>query len=454
MKNFLITFLIIITFSVSLFSQEESEVVTVIGDSLVGKYVNGESVREVIGHVKMNQGSIKITCNKAIQYLRRNEVELIGDVVITQDSVTILTDRGYYFGKDKISYSDTGVILNDGHSTLSAQNGYYYFDEKRAFFYENVMLEDSVTTLLSDKLTYLHEEDKAVAFGNVQIEDSTSTIYADSLIHYKDYNVSYAFNNIKITNKRNNIIITGNELIDLGDSNYTRITGLPVLTQIDTADDGNIDTLIISSLVMEAVEDSISRLIVTDSVKIVRGDFSSVNDQSIYYRSEDKILTYKINPESKPPVLWYENTQLLGDTVNIFLNDNKIEHIHITKNAFILSEDVDYEFRYDQISGKVIKMYFENNKLSKTVVNGNVLSIYYLYEDEGPNGLIKSSSENATIKFDKNRVADVRLYGTPASEYHPENLVVGKEKDFTLPSFIIYKNKPTKEGITLISSME
>ena len=33
----------------------------------------------------------------------------------------------------------------------------------------------------------------------------------------------------------------------------------------------------------------------------------------------------------------------------------------------------------------------------------------------------------------------------PASEYHPENLVEGKEKEFTLPKFIFYENSPVKQ---------
>jgi len=62
---------------------------------------NGESVREVHGHVIINQGAVRITCDKAVQYLSRNEVELIGNVVVTQDSIIIKTERGFYYGNTK-----------------------------------------------------------------------------------------------------------------------------------------------------------------------------------------------------------------------------------------------------------------------------------------------------------------------------------------------------------------
>ncbi|MCK7521691.1 MAG: hypothetical protein MZV64_30395 [Ignavibacteriales bacterium] len=51
------------------------------------KFVDGESVREVIGNVRLSQGNVIVTCNMAIQYLARNEAELIGNVIANQDSL-------------------------------------------------------------------------------------------------------------------------------------------------------------------------------------------------------------------------------------------------------------------------------------------------------------------------------------------------------------------------------
>jgi hypothetical protein len=94
-----------------------------------------------------------------------------------------------------------------------------------------------------------------------------------------------------------------------------------------------------------------------------------------------------------------------------------------------------------------IEMMFGENGLERTEVTGSVLSIYYLFEDDEPNGLLKSSSDRTIIFFEENAVTEVKFYGNPASEYHPENLIEGKEKEFTIPSFIIIKNRPTKESI-------
>jgi lipopolysaccharide export system protein LptA len=429
------------------FTQNERQMITVNGDSLFGKMINGEMVREVHGNVVMTQGNVRITCIKAIQYLARNEAELIGKVVVKQDSVIINTDIGYYYGNTKVAHSKSGISLFDGHVNLSSKNGYYYFDEKRAFFYDNVKLYDQLTNLQSDRLTYYNDEDRAVAAGNVEVRDSSSVLFADSLTHFRNTKISFAYNNILIYDPKNRLAIFSDRLEDYNNQNYTKIYDNPFLVKIDTTDNGQLDTLVISSKLMESYDDSTKRVVATDSVLIARKDFASINDITILYRNSDYLYTYKPENATSQPVMWNENTQLIGDSINVYLQNNKLKQLLINSNASIISSNAKYDFKYDQISGRNIEMHFGQNGLEKTDVKGSVLSIYYLFEDDEPNGLLKSSSDRTVIFFEDNAVTEVKFYGNPVSEYHPENLIEGKEKEFTIPSFIIIKNRPTKESI-------
>ncbi|MGD8780029.1 MAG: OstA-like protein [Ignavibacteria bacterium] len=439
-------FLLIIFFTASVFSQE-SESITVIGDSLVGKRINGQQIREVIGNVIMTQEDVRITCDKAIQYITKNEAHLFGNVRAVQDTILIRSNTAFYYGNEKITQSNTGVTLNDGVVELHAVNGKYFFDEKKAVFSKDVVLIDTSNTLRSDHLTYFDKEDKAIAVGNVIISDSTSSISADSLIHFREIKHTFAFGNVEIVDTASSLRITGEELEDIDAENYTRIDGEPLLVQIDTTESGSLDTLIIRCKVMEAVEDSSRKLIATDSVKIIRGEFASVNHKSILYRDEDKIETIKPGEEQPAPILWYGESQVVGDTVFIYLDENVLKQIDINGNALIISINEDFEFRFDQVSGDKVKLFFENDELNKTEVFGKVLSIYYMYDEEEPNGLVKASSQRASIEFDEGRIVDVKLFGSPESEFHPENKIIGKEKDFILPTFILYDNRPQKEKI-------
>lgn len=434
-------------------AQVKDEIIRVVGDSLIGRVENGISYREVIGNVIMTQGNVRVTCNRTIQNITENSAELIGNVIVTQDTILIVSEKGYYFGNEKFIFSDTTVVLEDGHIVLTADSGYYYFNLKKAVFNSDVQLIDSVSILNSDRLTYFNDIQKAIAVGNVDISDSASTIFCDSLVHLREHNISHALHNVKIVNLNQQLTIFGEELFDEGEKNYTRIVGNPLLIKVDSTENGSEDTLFIRAETFEAIEDSTQKLIATDSVKIIRGDLFSVNDYSILFREENKLTTYKRKEDKKSPVLWYTNSQLVGDSINIYMNNNRLDSIEIRNNSHILSKNENFEFRFDQISGESINLYFSKNGLERTEVAKDVLSIYYLYDDETPNGVMKSSSNRAIMAFEKNTVVGVSMYESVESEYHPENLVTGNELDFTLPSFIIFKNKPKKEELTQRSKL-
>ena len=453
--SFLIIFILV--FNNFLFSQDEGEKIIVIGDSLRGKVVDGESVREVIGNVKLNQGNVHVTCNKAIQYLARNEAELIGNVIAKQDTLTLKTEKGFYFGNLKKTKSTSGIILDDSKVVLSADSGEYYFNEDRAFFQTNVKLIDSTTKLYSDELTYFKNLDKSIAIGDVRINDGKNIITADTLIHFRKTQYSIADGDVSLRNIKDNITIVGSHLEDNGELKYTLINKNPILIKIDTTfseakiegEDFTIDTLFIKSKVMEGFRSGTNIFKATDSVKILRGNFSSINDLTTYYRDEEKIITDKINENAKRPVLWYENSQLTGDSITIFLEEGQIKALDVNGNAFMLSQNKLFKERFDQTSSDSIYLHFEYNKLQRADFSGKVQSIYYMYNEDEPNGLVKSTAQRTVILFENNEVEQVRLFGSPTSEYHPEQKVAGLERTFTLPKFVFNENRPVKEEFVI-----
>ena len=439
-------------FCVSLHPQSEDENIIVIGDSLVGKFVDGESVREVNGNVRLSQGNVFVTCNKAIQYLARNEAELIGNVIAVQDSLTLKTEIGYYFGNLRKTKSISGIILDDTEVVLSADSGEYYFDEARAFFQTNVKLVDSTTTLIANELTYFEKLDKSIAIGNVNINDRENIIIADTLIHLRENKFSIADGNVSIKNLQDNLTIFGEHLEDDGQLKYTLINKNPLLMQVDTTfnteedsiDKFSIDTLLIKSEIMESFRSGTNVFKATDSVKILRGGFASVNDLTTYYRDEEKIVTDKIADDASRPVLWYEDAQLIGDSIAIYLEDGQIKNLLVNNNSFMLSQNKNFDQRFDQTSSDSVHLYFINNRLERAEFAGKVQSIYYLYDEEAANGLVKSTAHSATIVFKDNDIDQVRLFGSPTSEYHPEIKVEGLERTFTLPKFVLKENRPHK----------
>lgn len=448
--------------SITLYAQDNY--IQVKGDSLVGRTVEGEMIREVYSNVVLTQGNVVITCNQATQFISKNQAELIGNVVIKQDSITITTSRGFYFGDEKMSVSDTALKLEDGKVVLTAKRGRYFFDEHRAFFQDSVILKDSASVLTSDSLTYFKDENRMIAVSNVNIVDSASSIWADSLEHFRKTRITYADHNVKAMNRENRLTLFGDHLEDYPEKHYTVVNKNPVLLQIDTSYvhkndslSGNsgelpdstmqIDSLLIISKLMEAYRDTLDYFKATDSVTILRGDFASINDLTLYFRKAEQIVTYRVSDSTAQPYLWYENSQLTGDSVTIFLDQNRIHFLKVNSNAYIISQNENYNDRFDQTSGDSVLMTFGNSRLQKTNIWGNMFSIYYQYDDGKPNGLTKSSAQNAIINFAENKVEEIRMYGSPNSEFYPEKLVRGKEETFVLSKYVAFRKRPAKKSI-------
>lgn len=442
---FLLGALFFFCFTGFLYSQQE-RINIVGGDSLKKFEINGVQWREISGGIiTITQGNLTITCKIVKHFPDKNEAELIGDVIAVQDTMTIKTPRGYYWGETRKVFSESGLELDDSHYKLTASRGYYYFDEKRADFFDNVNLFDKISNVNAAHLTYFRLEDKAIAVGNVMVSDTSSVIFADSLIHFKLRKISHGFKNVKIFNPRNRSFILAGEFQNNDSTGYANIKDHPLFVQIDSTAGGKFDTLYISAKTMDAYQDSTDRFTASDSVKMFRTNFAAVNNFTTLFRKDSRIFSYRLESDTKPPVIWYEESQLYGDSIMLNMEKKKLKLIEINRNAFMLSLNEGQKFRFDQMSGRKINMNFADGEINRIDIDGALLSIYYLYDNKEPNGLVKASSERGKMYFKEKKVDDVKLYGSVISDYHPENVILGKEKDFTLPGFILYKNKPRKD---------
>lgn len=448
MKKFFLFFLLI----TSLLKAQEIKVVQLVNsDSLIGTVINNERVRILFGNVHLIHEDIQIFCDKGIQYLQSNKAELEGNIKIIQGNQVLTTQKGFYFGSTKTAFGTKGITLYDGKITLKADSGEYFFEQKKALFKGRVILFDDTTELKSRQLTYFTEKEHAIAIGNVQITQFENKIFADTLDYFRQKRFSIARGNVVAFNTKDNLKIYSDYLENNEITRYSYVTGRPVLIQIDTTSENKIDTLVIVAEKMESYRDTADIFIAIDSVKIWRGELSAVCDYAIYNKSLGKIVT-SIRNEFQP-LFWYSENLAYGDSVEIFVEENKIKFINIFQDAFLISKDTLIENRFNQMNGLFIQLRFEpdtlskQNKLREVFIVGNALSIYYLYDENEPSGLNKSSSDSALIVIENNKVVEVKLFGSPEGEYHPEEKVVGKEKDFLLSGFKWIENKPEKEAL-------
>ncbi len=449
MRKFILFVLIYINF---LNGQEIKVVQLVNSDSLVGTVINNERVRILFGNVQLIHQDIQIFCDKGIQYLESNKAELEGNIRIVQGNQIITAPKGFYYGNRRTAFGTRGITLYDGKVTLKADSGEYYFDEKKALFKGRVFLFDDTTKLYSDQLTYFSQDEHALSIGNVKVTQLESEIHADTLDYFRQKRFTVAKGNVVAFNTEDNLRIFSDYLENDQNKKYSYVTGNPLLIQIDSTSENRIDTLIISAKKMEAFRDTSDIFIAVDSVKIWRDEFSAVTDYAIYDKKAGKIFTSKIE-NGEQPIFWYGENMAYADSVEIFVEENRIKHANFFINSFLISRDTVFENRFNQMNGNFIQLVFmtdtvkNKNQLREVFINGNSLSIYYLYDENEPSGLNKSSSDSALIIIEENRVSEVKLFGNPEGEYHPEEKIIGKEKDFLLSGFKWINHKPQKNDL-------
>ena len=398
-------FILLLLAGIPLHAQESNAVILRRGDSF---NVIDEKIREVIGNVEFQQGNVFVSCDKAIQYLTTNRVELRGNVRVVQDTVTLTAPHGFYDGNTKTAFGDGGVRLNNRHMTISADSGRYLTGEKKAFFSRNMMVVDSSSVLLAREGTYDQNTRKAECRRNV-----------------------------KVRSKTDNTIIYGNYLEHYDENNYTRIPDEPRLVQIDTAN-GTIDTLFIVSTLMESYDDTSKRFIATDSVRIMRGQTAALAGKGTYYSGKNRIVL------ESSPIVWYEQNQLTGDTIVITTKQRKLDRLVVRGNAFAASKsDSLTTTRFNQLTGRDLTMEFDGGKLQRIVVERTATSLYYVYEEEGPSGANRSSGDMISLIFSQGRLRDINVVGGVQGSYYPEKMILGKEHDYDLAGFRWVSHRPS-----------
>ena len=385
-------------------------------DSLVGLEINGEKARVLTGNVRFRQGNTTVSCDRATQYLVSNKILLEGTVEVHDDSLRLVGARGMYYSDTKTAEAFDRVLCVDPTTTLRSQYGKYYANDRKAYFRGNVYVEDTSSVLTSDELEYYRTDQHSIAGGNV-----------------------------KITNVKNGLTLYGDHFESYKQKKYSRMTGEPKLIQVDTAGAGKHDTLEVTSRVMESYQDTLERLVATDSVSIVRGGLFAQASESVFYTKLDSIIL------RHSPVIWYSqeepgDNQVSGDSVFLKLKSRKLHTAYIEGRAIAISRaDSSLRNRFNQMTGQEIILHFDADKIRQIDVNTTATSLYYLFDQGKPNGLNKTTGDHITMTFVEGKIDRISAITGVEGQYYPERLVKGRESIYNLDGFNFRKFKMTRK---------
>jgi hypothetical protein len=252
-------------------------------------------------------------------------------------------------------------------------------------------------------------------YGRTRIIYSDYVLYADKVRYNQFQQLGYAHGNVEIFSAKDSITFYGDEAVYKGGAISTTKIYPSALMQIVSKG----DSLFVSADTLYAINDTVSeiknkKLLAYHHTKVFNRQFQAICDSLVNDILDSTIYFFK------DPVLWNEKNQMRGDTVVAVSKNKKIERIHFNRKAFSISEDT--LLNYNQVRGKRMTAYFENNEIKNIFVKDDAETIYFaLIGDTAVSGLNHVLAKDMNVKFENKKLKTISFYVKPKAEFVPEH---------------------------------
>lgn len=150
--------------------------------------------------------------------------------------------------------------------------------------------------------------------------------------------------------------------------------------------------------------------------RFFRQDLQGVADTMIYQEYDS--MLYLI----RKPIVWSDQKQVYGEKINVHFNDSTVDRADLPEKGF-MAEYIDEDF-YNQLSGKKMTAYFENDELRRLEVEGNVETIFLPMENDSTyNKLVNVESSFLTIDMKDRTLDKLKFWPETTGSIYPLFLV-------------------------------
>ena len=418
---------------------------------------------EALGNVRMEQGDTLFVYGNYMFYDGNTQVaRLRENVRMENGQVTLFTDSLNYERANNIGYYFEGGLIVDSLNQLSSFYGQYSPATKLAVFNDSVRLENQNFTLYSDTLQYSTDMKIATILGPSVIVSDSGTIHSshgwydtgantalllersevcsgnrllvgDSIAYDRDAGFGEAFGNMSVRDTAQKVILKGQYGFYNERTEYAFVTDSACFLEYSQG-----DTLYLhaDTLVMTMLDSTAREIKAFYGVRFYRTDVQGVCNH-MQFNTRDSVLYMYDNP-----VLWNEQYQISGDTIEMFMKDSTIDYAHVIQYAFAV-QHVDSSY-YNQLKGNDLKAYFEGKAVRRIDVEGNAESIFYPLDNGAMIGLNETKSGFMTIWVKDNTLERLKIWPspkgslTPIPDLKPEQKTL---KDFCWFDYLRPKNK-------------
>jgi len=415
---------------------------------------------DAYNNVRIEQGDSLKMFGDSLKYNGNTKVAVLrGDIRLINNDVTLTTNFLDYNRTTNVAYYYGGgkMVNQKENNTLTSGQGYYYTESESFFFKDSVLLVNPDYVIEADTLNY-HSKSEVVNFlGPTTITSDDNFIYTEDgwyntvTNRSKFYRNAYLFSeerlvegdtlyydretgygeiicNAVITDTVENLILQGDvaHLFELKDS--VMITDEAMMQQFEDGDTlfMHADTFFVStqyvipdSLLNETdsskiVMDTLRSLLAYNHAKFYKSDMQGKADSIVYDYAKSTINFYH------DPIIWSKENQITGDFIYLLTENNKVDRMFIEENAFIISKADSVNENYNQIKGKNMIAYLNEQEIRKIDVKQNSETIYYAIDNEGKYiGVNKLSGNDMLIFMSNNEIETITFIKDPEGLMSP-----------------------------------
>ena len=325
------------------------------------------------------------------------ELRFFSDVVVTSPDYRMNTDTLIYNTRiEKMWFQGPTTIVNEDN-TMEGRHGYYLTQRNLAYLDEDPVIYNETQRLTADSLLYDRRKGFAKALDHVQMIDTSYKVVlnGDYVEVWEKLGYSFATDSTVVT------------YYDGGDSLY--ITCDTVFYHFKTELNNE------------------EKIIGRRHVRFFRSDMQGKCDTLLYNMADSTIRMHHL------PVLWADDAQLTGDSIDIKIAHRSIDSVFQRGNAFSITKDsID---GYNQIKGAEMASCFQDGKLHHIFVTGDAKAISWLREDDGALiGINVSNSKTMQILMKGKEISQIKYYNSINETLYPERDL--KENDRYLEGFL------------------
>ncbi|MDP9960100.1 OstA-like protein [Chryseobacterium lathyri] len=373
---------------------------------------NDQSLVKAIGNAKLQNADGSVITAHEMEY---NGVTQKGvakkDVVLTDPKQTIKTDILYYDRLANQAYFNTGGTISDAQNVMYTKSATYFLNTKMIDFVGNVKIDSPDYIIEGPNIKQNQNTKIAEFFGPTTITNRANPknrIYTERGTYRMETKEAFLNKNSKIF--YNDKILTGDDMY------FNNITGFGKATGNVTLDDP-IERRYIKGGYGEVFQKKDSAMMTNSpyAVKIMekdsiyfaaekilsyqKPDSADISVKKSFLRAYKKARIFKSNAQGRAdsiafnetdgimhmytsPILWSGEKQVTGDKVEAYFNTKteNIDSLKVIGNAFAISkvDSLNLKDEFNQVKGKFMTVYYENNDIKEARVVGNAQSIVYV----------------------------------------------------------------------------